>query len=48
MLNGGKKNKYLDTTNLKPVRLSKTEKDDLLAFLRALNADYTITEPSLP
>lgn len=48
MVNGGKKNKYLDTTNLKPAKLTKEEKDDLLAFLRALDADYTITEPTLP
>jgi cytochrome c peroxidase len=48
MLAGGKKNKYLDTTNLKPMKLSKAEKDDLLAFLRALDVDYTITEPTLP
>ena len=48
MLAGGKKNKYLDTTNLKPVRLTKAEKSDLLAFLRSLDVDYTITEPTLP
>jgi cytochrome c peroxidase len=48
MLNGGKKNKFLDTTNLKPVKLTKAERDDLLAFLRALNVDYTIQEPNLP
>jgi cytochrome c peroxidase len=48
MVNGGKKNKYLDTTNLKPAKLSKEEKADLIAFLRALDAEYTVTEPSLP
>lgn len=48
MLGGGKKNKYLDTTNLKPVKLTKAEKDDLLAFLRSLDVEYTITEPTLP
>jgi cytochrome c peroxidase len=48
MVKGGKKNKYLDTTNLKPARLTKAEKDDLLAFLRALDADYPISEPNLP
>jgi cytochrome c peroxidase len=48
MLNGGKKNKYLDVTNLKPVKLTQAEKADLLAFLRALDVDYTVTEPSLP
>jgi cytochrome c peroxidase len=48
MLSGGKKNKFLDTTNLKPVELTKQEKADLLAFLRALDVNYTITEPKLP
>jgi len=48
MLNGGKKNKHLDTTNLKPVKLSKAEKDDLLAFLKALDVEYTVSEPTLP
>ncbi|MGH9721906.1 MAG: cytochrome-c peroxidase [Bryobacteraceae bacterium] len=48
MVNGGKKNKFLDTTNLKRVRLTKAEKDDLLAFLRALDVEYAITEPALP
>jgi cytochrome c peroxidase len=48
MLNGGKKNKFLDTTNLKPVKLAKGEKEDLLAFLRALDVDYAVTEPTLP
>ena len=48
MLNGGKKNKYLDTTNLKPVKLTKAEKADLLSFLRSLDANYSITEPTLP
>jgi cytochrome c peroxidase len=48
MVNGGRKNKYLDTVNLKPAKLTKAEKDDLLAFLRALDADYQVTEPKLP
>ena len=48
MVNGGKKNKYLDTTNLKPVKLTKAEKADLLAFLKALDVDYTVQEPHLP
>ena len=47
-LNGGKKNKFLDTTNLKPAKLTKAEKDDLLAFLRALDVEYPVTEPVLP
>ena len=48
MVNGGKKNKFLDTKNLKAVKLTKAEKTDLLAFLKALDADYTVTEPKLP
>lgn len=48
MLAGGKKNKYLDVTNLKPVKLTKQERADLLAFLKALSVDYTVMEPSLP
>jgi len=48
MLNGGKKNKFLDTTNLKPVKLTKAEKADLLAFLKALDVDYGVQEPALP
>lgn len=48
MVNGGKKNKFLDTENLKAAKLSKEEVADLLAFLRALDADYTVSEPKLP
>jgi len=48
MAGGGKKNKYLDTTNLKPYKLSKAEKADLLAFLRSLSANYDIADPVLP
>jgi cytochrome c peroxidase len=48
MLGGGKKNQWLDTTNLKPVELTAAEKQDLLAFLRSLNVKYTIKEPKLP
>ncbi len=48
MVNGGKKNKHLDTVNLKPAKLTKAEKGDLLEFLRALDAEYAVTEPALP
>jgi cytochrome c peroxidase len=48
MINGGKKNKYLDETNLKPVKLTAQEKADLMAFLRSLDVNYTIVEPKLP
>jgi cytochrome c peroxidase len=48
MLSGGKKNKFLDTTNLKPVKLTPQERSDLLAFLRSLDVEYTIERPNLP
>jgi cytochrome c peroxidase len=48
MVNGGKKNQYLDTENLKPVTLTAAEKTDLLAFLRSLEVKYTIPDPKLP
>jgi len=48
MTSGGKKNKFLDETNLKPVKLTDKEKADLLAFLRSLNVETVITEPKLP
>ncbi len=48
MVGGGKKNKYLDETNLKPAKLTPQEKADLLAFLRALSVPYTVKEPTLP
>jgi cytochrome c peroxidase len=48
MLGGGIKNPHLDTVNLKPVKLSKKERADLLAFLKALDVEYAIAEPTLP
>jgi len=48
MLGGGIANPYLDRVNLKPVKLTKKEKADLLAFLRELNVEYKITAPTLP
>jgi hypothetical protein len=48
MLRGGIPNKWLDRTNLQPVKLSKTERGDLLQFLRALTANYTIAPPKPP
>ena len=48
MLGGGKQNPHLDTVNLKPVELTDAEKSDLLAFLRSLDVNYTVTEPTLP
>ena len=48
MLKGGIKNPNLDTVNLKPVKLTKEEREDLLAFLRSMDAEYKITGPTLP
>ncbi len=48
MSNGGKKNKFLDITNLKPANLTKAEKEDVVAFLKSLDVVYTIAEPTLP
>ena len=48
MLGGGLKNRYLDTTSLKPVKLTKRERADLLEFLRSLDANYKVTPPQLP
>ena len=51
MLSGGKENEWLDETNLadaKNAELSDDERADLLAFLKALDVEYTIEEPVLP
>lgn len=48
MLAGGIPNPYLDTANLQPVKLTPQERSDLLAFLRALNVEYSIQPPALP
>lgn len=48
MLSGGVKNPNLDTVNLKPAKLTREEKEDLLAFLRSLDVEDTVTEPTLP
>jgi len=48
MAGGGKKNKFLDTKNLKPVKLNAAEKADLLAFLRSLDVNYNVSEPAMP
>lgn len=49
MLSGGIENQWLDTANLRPpVKLTRKERADLLAFLRSLNVDYKITDPKLP
>ena len=51
MASGGKPNKWLDKENLKDstnANLSDEEKADIVVFLRELNVDYTIEEPTLP
>ena len=51
MATGGKPNKYLDETNLadaKNAKLTDAEIDDVVAFLNALDVNYTIEEPTLP
>jgi cytochrome c peroxidase len=48
MLAGGKPNPYLDKKNIEKRELTKEQKQDLLAFLRSLTVDCTLTEPALP
>jgi cytochrome c peroxidase len=48
MLGGGLPNQWLDKENLKAVKVSKQEREDLLQFLRELTANYAIAAPSLP
>jgi len=49
MLAGGIDNPNLDEANLRPpVKLSKKERADLLAFLKSLTVNYTISAPKLP
>ena len=48
MTAGGKPNQWPDTKNLKPAKLSKKEKTDLIAFLRSLDVTYDIADPTLP
>lgn len=51
MTSGGKANKWLDEKNLadaKNAELTDEDKADLVAFLKALDVDYTIMEPTLP
>ena len=48
MLGGGIDNPNLDRKNLEPRQLTKKQKADLLAFLRALSVPYSVKEPQLP
>jgi len=47
-LAGGKPNKFLDTKNLKKVKLSPAERSDLIAFLKSLDCKGSLKEPALP
>ena len=48
MLGGGKDNKYLDRKNLEKRKVTPVQKQDLLAFLKALENECTLKEPKLP
>jgi cytochrome c peroxidase len=48
MLNGGKPNKFLDKKNLQKRKVTSAQKQDLLAFLKTLEVNCTLTEPKLP
>ena len=51
MLDGGSPNPWLDITNLqetKEAELAAEQRDDLLAFMRALDVEYTVPPPQLP
>jgi cytochrome c peroxidase len=48
MLGGGIDNPDLDRTNLQRITLTDAEKADLLAFLRSLDVEYNVTQPTLP
>lgn len=48
MLGGGKPNPHLDTKNLQKRTITAEQRSDLLAFLRSLNVDCTLSKPPLP
>src|SRR5262245_33302989 len=48
MLGGGKDNKYLDKKNLEKRKATPAQKQNLLAFLKALEVDCKLTAPKLP
>jgi cytochrome c peroxidase len=48
LLGGGRPNPNHDSANLEKRRLTKRERADLLAFLRALSVEYTVEPPQLP
>jgi cytochrome c peroxidase len=48
MLGGGKANPYLDKKNLEKREITKEQRADLIAFLKALDVDCKLTKPALP
>jgi cytochrome c peroxidase len=48
MAAGGRPNPHLDTKNLADRKLTEAEKKDLIAFLKTLDCECTLTEPLLP
>jgi cytochrome c peroxidase len=48
MAGGGKANPFLDTKNLQDRKLTADEKKDILAFLKSLECECTLSEPKLP
>lgn len=48
MLGGGNPNPHLDTKNLQKRTITAEQRSDLLAFLRSLNVDCTLSKPPLP
>jgi cytochrome c peroxidase len=48
MLGGGKDNPYLDKKNLEKREITKEQRADLIAFLKALDVDCKLTKPALP
>jgi len=48
MLGGGKDNKYLDKKNLEKRAITSEQRQDLIAFLKSLSVDCTLSKPALP
>lgn len=48
MLGGGKPNQYLDKKNLQKRTITTQQRADLLAFLKSLSVDCSLSKPPLP
>ncbi|HLG14283.1 MAG TPA: cytochrome c peroxidase [Blastocatellia bacterium] len=48
MLGGGKENKFLDRKNIEKRTITSEQRRDLLAFLKSLTVDCTLSKPALP